>query len=269
MSTVFSSSACTQKPSNPQEYCFFRSKKKKATKKDLHQAATAGKGAVLARHNEFLWRQKSNCSFLLFWEKGVVPSIISKFRGNFHKELLGSARQLTDLHGHLSKMEAFHLPGFLLRSSIAQRESDCSGSVQFALIMRQLDRDTTAVTLPGVRRDSLIRIGCIFNWTNVMFIIFLFFAMTALNLVNSYFSESPVVRKRLRRWPGLCVMAVVSKLLKWHSQWVQRWRSEHLNEDLMSSITIKEIRDHMGKIDEPPGSSIQSNVQQGDVASKE
>lgn len=98
-----------------------------------------------------------------FFQKGVVPSIISKFRSNFHKKLLGSARQLTDLHGHLGKMEAFHLPGFLLRSSIAQRESDCSKSVQFALIMRQLDRDTTAVTLPGVRRDSLIRIGCIFQ----------------------------------------------------------------------------------------------------------
>lgn len=51
----------------------------------------------------------------------------------------------------------------LLRSSNAQRESDCWRSVQFALIMRQLDRDTTAVTLPGVRRDSLIRAGCIFQ----------------------------------------------------------------------------------------------------------
>lgn len=92
-----------------------------------------------------------------------VPSVVSKTLGNFHMQLLGSACRLADLHGHLNKMEAFHLPRFLLRSSIAQRESDCSRSVQFAVVMRQLDRDTTAVTLPGVRCDSLIRIGCIFQ----------------------------------------------------------------------------------------------------------
>lgn len=131
-------------------------------------------------------------------QKGVVPSIISKFRSNFHKELLGSARQLTDLHGHLSKMEAFHLPGFLLRSSIAQRESDCSRSVQFALIMRQLDRDTAAVTLPDVRCDSLIRIGCIFHLNRRDVYRILIFCDDSSELGEQLLSKSPVVRRHLR-----------------------------------------------------------------------
>lgn len=190
-----------------------------------------------------------------FFQKGVVLSIISKFRSNFHKELLGAERQLTDLHGHLSKMEAVHLPGFLLRSSIAQRESDCSRSVQFALIMRQLDRDTTAVTLPGVHHDSLIRIGCIFqlNQSDVYHI--LIFCDDSFELGEQLFqwiscSQAP------ETLTGPCVKAVASKLLVWHSQWVQRWwRCEWLKGDLKSHE-----RDYMKKIDEPPGLQLENGV---------
>lgn len=139
--------------------------------------------------------------FWYFFFNGGMPSIISKCLSNFHVELIRSACQLADLHGHLGKMEAFHLPRFLLKSSIAQWESDCWRSVQFALIMRQLDRDTTEVTLPGIHCDSLIRIGCIsqLNQWDVYHI--LIFCLTELNWVHS-FTEAPVVLRCLRWQPG-------------------------------------------------------------------
>lgn len=151
----------------------------------LHQAGAAGRGVILAQHTDFFWRHKSSFPFCIFL-KGVMPSIISKNLSNFHKQLLRSACQLADLHGHLNKMEAFHLPRFLLRSSIAQRESDCQRSVQFALVMRQLDRDTTAVILPDVQCDSLIRIGCIFQLNHPGVYHILIFCLTALNWVYSF-----------------------------------------------------------------------------------
>lgn len=132
----------------------FQKEKKSTIGEDEHQAGGAVKGAVLARRIASSWWRTSICSPLHF-SKGCHASPLfrkKKFLCNFHKELLWAARQLTDLHGHLfifslGRMEVFHLPGVLLRSLIAQRESDWGRSIQFALVMRQLDRDTTAITV--------------------------------------------------------------------------------------------------------------------------
>lgn len=154
MSTIFSPSACSWKPPNPWGKCLSHSKREKkgTIGGDEHQAGGAVKGAVLARRIASSWWRTSICSPLHF-SKGchASPLFRKNFLCNFHKELLWAAHQLTDLHGHLfifslGRMEVFHLPGVLLRSLIAQRESDWGRSIQFALVMRQLDRDTTAIT---------------------------------------------------------------------------------------------------------------------------
>lgn len=66
MSTIFSPSACSWKPSNPRGKCFSHSKGKSAREKDEHQAGTAVKGAALALLNESFWWRASICSRLHF-----------------------------------------------------------------------------------------------------------------------------------------------------------------------------------------------------------
>lgn len=61
MSTIFSPSACSWKPSNPQEKCFFHPKRRSAIK-TKHQAATAVKGAVLTKRS--FRRHTSVCSLV-------------------------------------------------------------------------------------------------------------------------------------------------------------------------------------------------------------
>lgn len=154
MSTIFSPSACSWKPPNPWGKCLSHSKREK---KHNRRRWTSSRGCSQRRsigppHRELLVAHIHLFAFAFF--KGVSRlAVISKknFLCNFHKELLWAARQLTDLHGHLfifslGRMEVFHLPAVLLRSLIAQRESDWGRSIQFALVMRQLDRDTTAIT---------------------------------------------------------------------------------------------------------------------------
>lgn len=108
---------------------------------------------------------KSSCSFLLlfFFKKVLCLPLLQNSGAIFTRNFWEQHASWLICMATSVKWRRSTCQALLLRSSIAQRESDCWRSVQFALIMRQLDRDTTAVTLPGVRRDSLIRAGFIFQ----------------------------------------------------------------------------------------------------------
>lgn len=151
MSTIFSPSACAWKPSNPQGESFWTAQKEKRNKDEDIKRRLQSKaryqptGASGDAHPSARGRVA---------QRPVTPSAISNKKKNPFPAIFTrkprERRQLTDLHGLVfSGMEVFHLPGFLRRSLIAQQEADWRRSVQFAPIMRQLDRDTTAITLRG------------------------------------------------------------------------------------------------------------------------
>lgn len=151
MSTIFSPSACSWKPSNPWGKCFSHSKRKSAIEKDEHQAGTAVKGVVLARRNKSFWWHTSICSLLHFSKR------CHAFRYFKISMQFSQGTPLSSVPADWFAWPPFSVKwrcstcqAFFWEVLIAQRESDWERSIQFALIMRQLDRDTTAITLRGI-----------------------------------------------------------------------------------------------------------------------
>lgn len=153
MSTIFSPSACSWKPSNPWGKCFSHSKRKKRNRKRWTSSRDCSQRRSISPPQWELLVAHIHLFTFAFFKEVSCLSVISKFLCNFSQgtPLSKRASWLICMATFFSvKWRCSTRQAFFWEVLIARRESDWERSIQFALIMRQLDRDTTAITLRGI-----------------------------------------------------------------------------------------------------------------------
>lgn len=114
MSTIFSPSACSWKPSNPQGKCFSHSKRKNTIEKDeliTSSSDYSQRRSISPLQWELLVAHIHLFTLAFFKEVSCLRYLEIPMQF-LYKELLGAPHQLTDLHGSVcNTVEVFHLPG--------------------------------------------------------------------------------------------------------------------------------------------------------------
>lgn len=119
MSTIFSPSACSWKPSNPWGKCFSHSKRKKRNRKRWTSSRDCSQRRSISPPQWELLVAHIHLFTFAFFKEVSCLSVISKFLCNFSQGTPLSKRAswlICMATFFFSKMEVFHLPGFLLGS---------------------------------------------------------------------------------------------------------------------------------------------------------